>query len=267
MATLFRKPAHITGSGTDEPQRTYHYGVSGTISESTVRSLVAADLGPYILTPLGMYYRGEINCEQIAYNLWDADITYTRRPKDIGSFTWDLDGSGTTEHITHSLETIASYPAGTAPSFNNAIGVEQENIAGVDVIRPAARFTVQFTHPAGVLTLAYANYLAGLVGYVNSDAFFSWAAGEVRFAGVRANDGTQTQGSATYTFDISPNVTGLTVGTITGIDKKGWEVAWVKNKQSTASGGGTTYHVMIPQFVYVERVSYTTAFQTAFGFG
>jgi len=228
---------------------------------------VAAELGPFVLTPLGVYYRGEISCNQVAYNLWDADITYSRRPKDIGSYTWDFDGSGVIEHITSSYETINSYPASSAPSYNMLIGVSQDNVAGADVLRPSGRLTISFTHPAGVMTLAYAKYLSDLVGYVNSTTFFDWPAGEVRFDGVRATDGSQTQASAAYTFSISRNVTGLSVGTITGISKKGWELAWVKYKSSTASAGGITYPVQIPEFVYIERVADTTDFAAAFGFG
>lgn len=266
MATIFRKPAHVNSSGDDEPIRTYHYGVKGTTSESTVRSLVANYLGPTILTPLGVYYRGEVNCDQVAFDLWDADIRYTRRPKDIGTFTWDLDGSGVIEHTDYSLSTT-SYPASSAPSYNQLVGVSVDGIAGADVLRPQTRFSVSFTHPAGVLTLAYADFLSSLVGYVNSGQFFNWSSGEVRFAGVRANDGTQTQGLATYEFDIRRNVTGLSIGTVTGISKQGWQELWVQSISSTASGGGTTYPVRIPLFVYVETMAQTTDFQAAFGFG
>lgn len=266
MATIFRKPAHVSSSGDDDPLRTYHFGVKGTVNESTVRSLVANYLGPIIATPLGVFFRGEITCDQIAYDLWDADIRYTRRPKDLGSFTWDLDGSGVTEHITTSLAT-REYPVGVAPTYNNLIGVGTDEITGVDVLRPSTRFSVSFTHPAGVLTLPYADYLSSLVGYVNSGPFFNWSAGEVRFSGVRANDGTQTQGSATYEFDIRRNITGLTIGTLTGIRKDGWEELWVHSVRTTKTVAGEIYPVRIPLFVYVERVAETIDFQASFGFG
>ena len=54
----------------------------------------------------------------------------------------------------------------------------------------------------------------------------------------------------TYRFAASPNVTGLAVGPITGIAKKGWEYLWVRYADAEDE------HVLVkrPIAAYVEQV-------------
>lgn len=274
MAEAFEKPAFVTEGGDPGlPKRTYHFGVKQCATASAARALVENWFGDTISTPYGVLYRGQAQINQVAYNLWDVDLDYTSRVITPGQWTWDFDGTGVTEHITHSLETIACYPDGTPPSsgsakgpnYKNAIGWRNGEIVGADVIRPATKFTITATYPAGTFTLAYAKALGAYAGYMNSAAWLVWAAGEVRFLGPRVQDGSQTQSQATLQFEVSPNVTGLTVGAVTGVAKAGWDIAWVKTKKATATADGITYPVDVPEFVYVERVNLTANFASVFG--
>lgn len=266
-ARIIKKPQFISSDGPPDLYRIYHFQVVGTISETEVRELAAIEFGPTIVTAWGVLFRASISCEQTAYNQWDCDVEYLQRPRDIGTFTWSLDGSGQTDHVTHSLQTIARYPSASAPDFKGGIGFDGKEFQGADVIVPSSRFSVTFNHPAGIINLPYAKFVTDLAGYVNSGPFFLWAAGEVRFIGPQFSDGTQADAQATYNFEIERNRTGITVGTITGVEKKGWEVAWIKYKDSTDTVSGTTYPVRIPEFVYIERVSPLIDFRTALGFG
>jgi len=54
----------------------------------------------------------------------------------------------------------------------------------------------------------------------------------------------------TFRFAASPNVTGLTVGDITGVDKKGWEYLWVRYSDAEDQ----KVLVKQPTAVYVEKV-------------
>jgi len=56
----------------------------------------------------------------------------------------------------------------------------------------------------------------------------------------------------TFRFAASPNVTGLTIGSITGIAKKGWEYLWVQYQDAEDTGAKCI--VKRPAFVHVERV-------------
>lgn len=267
LPRLIYKPQHVDSDGPPDLRRVYHFQVVNTILESKARELAAVELGPIITTPWGVLYRGSIACNQTAYNQWDCDVEYLQRPSDMGTFTWSLDGSGQTEHITHGLSTVAKYPSASAPDFKGGIGFDGREFQGADVISPSSKFTVTFNHPAGVVNLTWAKFVSDLAGYVNSGPFFQWAAGEVRFIGPQFSDGSQTDAQATYNFEIERNQTGITVGTITGVVKDGWDVAWIKYKDSTDTVGGITYPVRIPEFVYVERVSSRIDFRTALGFG
>lgn len=274
MAEVFEKPAFVTESGdAGLPKRTYHFGVKQCVTASAARLLVESYFGPTISTPFGVLFAGTPQVNQVAYNLWDVDLEYTSRVIQAGQWTWDFDGTGTTQHITHSLETIACYPDGTPPSsgsakgpnYQNAIGWNNGEIVGADVIVPATKLTITATYPAGTFTLAFAKALGDYAGYMNSVAWLVWQACEVRFLGPRVQDGSQTQSQAVLQFEVSRNVTGLTVGAVTGIAKAGWDIAWTKTKQATAVADSITWPVTVPEFVYIERVCRTVNFATLLG--
>lgn len=267
MARIFRKPNHIESSGTVRPTRIYHFGVVETIDESVARSLAANYLGPVIATPFGVLYRGEITTTQTAYNQWDVDTEYIQRPKDIGTWSADIDFTGGTEHILTSLSTVASYPVGTAPNFKQFIGVEPDEVKGTDIPSHTGRLTIEFTHPAGFFSMSYAKYLGDLVNYVNSGNFLNWIRGEVRFLGPRGHISSDGQTTMVYMFEISKTKFNFTVGDITVAEKEGWDASWVLSEKTTNTVSGTTYPVTTPKFVYVERVSPRIDFPTAFGFG
>jgi len=265
---LFKKPAYMESDGPHDPRRLFHYGFYGTINESLVRLAVESDLGPVIVSGGTTFFRGQCICRQVEYRLWDADIEYLLRPADMGTWTWDLDGTGIIEQTKNSLETIAKYPAATAPDFETLIGVEDDNVLGAENIKPFGRFTVTFNHPAGFLSLPYAYYLMSLDGYVNSALWFGvFQPGEVRYMGTRSQNGTDGAVSAVYQFEIQKNRTNFTVGQVAGIDKKGWHLIWIKYKNATKTVGAFTFPVKNPVFVYIERMSETINFATAFGFG
>ena len=56
----------------------------------------------------------------------------------------------------------------------------------------------------------------------------------------------------TFRFAASPNRTGLTIGDIKGIDKKGWEYMWVRYADSEDAAARAI--VKTPVGVYVEQV-------------
>ena len=265
-AEIWEKTEFVDAFGPIDARRVYHFGVKGTQSESVARMLTSTYFGPVISTTFGTLFRGQITTTSTAFNMWDCDIEYLMRPADIGTFTWSGDGTGEVSHITHSLETV-SYPVGTAPDFKGGIGFDGKEFQGVDDIVPAGQLQITFNHPAGVMTMAYFRYLQSITGYVNSGPFFNWAAGEVRFLGPICSDGSVTDAQAIYNFKLESNVTNLTVGTITGINKLGHNVLWIHYLSDTSTVDGVTYPVRIPQFVYVERVASTVDFRTALGFG
>jgi len=264
---LFPKPAFISSEGDEAPTRSYHYGAIGASDETTVR-LAAMSAAPlFIATLFGVLFRGNIRINQAAWKSWDVDIEYIRRPNQIGSYTFDFDTTGGTEHVTNSLETVEKYPSGTAPDYKGAIDVVNHEVRGTERVVPTSRLNVTFAHPVGVITMNYCKYLEDLTGYYNSAPMFGRAAGQMLFLGARASDGSQVEASCTYSFAIRRNWSGVSIGDITGIDKLGWDHHWIKYQEVTTTVGSDSYTVQRPKFVYVERIYDSIDLKTALGFG
>ena len=71
----------------------------------------------------------------------------------------------------------------------------------------------------------------------------------VLYAGAKRGSGDW---EITFRFAASPNVTHLTIGDITGVDKKGWEYLWVRYADSVDDTAKAL--VKKPIAAYVERV-------------
>jgi hypothetical protein len=111
-------------------------------------------------------------------------------------------------------------PGQTAPNFKGAIGVTADSVEGVDITVPVYHFAETHYLADAVVTLAYKLTLFALTGRVNNSAFKGFAAGECLFLGAAGTKRGSGDWEVGYRFAFSPNVTGLTVGDITGINKK-----------------------------------------------
>jgi hypothetical protein len=176
-------------------------------------------------------------------------------PPETGDSTFSFETSGGTQHITQSLQTVGSYPPGTAPNFRGAIGVTHDNVEGVDITVPVYNFSETHYLSAATVTTAYKGTLFQLTGKVNSGAFRGMEAGECLFLGAsgsRRGTGPDEDWEITFRFAGSPNRTGITVGPISGIAKKGWEYLWVRYADAEDAGSNTL--VKQPVAAYVEKV-------------
>ena len=188
--------------------------------------------------------------------IWTGPAAYAPReraePPQTGESVFNFDTGGGTQHITQSLQTVARYPSGSAPDFKGAIGVTHDNVEGVDITVPVYTFSETHYLAASQVTNAYKMTLFALTGKINNAAFKGLAAGECLFLGASGSKRGVEDWEITFRFAGSPNRTGLAVGPITGISKKGWEYLWVRyaDTEDTAS------HTLVKQPVaaYVERV-------------
>jgi hypothetical protein len=145
-----------------------------------------------------------------------------------------------------------------APDFQGAIGVSADGVEGIDITIPVYHFAETHSKPNAQITGAYKGVLFNLTGKVNSDGFRGFAPGEVLFLGASGSKrgsgwgGAEADWEITYRFAASPNVTGLSIGPINGINKKGWEYLWVRysDQEDTAAKA----LVKRPIAAYVERV-------------
>ena len=239
------------------------FQVTGTTDESVAEAAVLAAVPS---TYLGMNLV-DWDTKEESLGLFETTVTYKpfnpaqQEPAELGSTTGDVSyntGSATARRL-HSIQTIGSYTDGgffgvgsTAPNFKGLIGVTRDGVEGVDVNVPAPTFRETHVFTASSVTASYRRTVSLLAYKANVATFKGYAPGEVLFAGAEFHTRDAESIVGTYDFLISENVTGLSIGDITGIDKDGWDYLWVLyNEEEDATA---EYLVRIPTAVYVERV-------------
>ena len=235
------------------------YTIAGTADEAAALAALKATAP----AALGGLKRQPVSVEPVHVDtsnpgscIWTGTAAYAPReraePPQTGESVFNFDTGGGTQHITQSLQTVARYPSGTAPDFKGAIGVTHDSVEGVDITVPVYNFSETHYVPAAQVTAAYKAAVFQLTGRVNSAAFKGFATGECLFLGASGSRRGAEDWEITFRFAGSPNRTGLAVGAITGIAKKGWEYLWVRYADAEDTGSHTL--VKSPLGAYVERV-------------
>lgn len=230
-------------------------------------------------------WRGPCTWSQIAPQAWEFIFTYIdgrkmdeMQPPETGDFRISGSTTGGTAKILCSKQTIAGhgkYGSGTPgagfalaaiPDFGQAIGVTREGeVQGVEIVVPAQKFTIEYTQPLAVITVSYSKLVEELTGRVNSAEFFGRPAGEVLSLGVDYSQGTKSDPTCAYHFLRLPNILGMTIGELTGINKLGHEYLWVYFEEQPDPNANNR-PVKQPKYAYVERV-YDFANFSSFGIG
>ena len=242
------------------------YNIKGTASDTeALAALEAEAAGSY-----GGLVRSRVALEPVHIDegnpddcVWSGTVEYTRPENErevpeTGDSSFSFDTGGGTQHITQSLETVGSYTAsGTAPNFKGAIGVTHDSVEGVDITVPVYQFAETHYLANSVVTNAYKGKLFRLTGKVCNASFKGLDEGECLFLGaIGSQRGSGADWEVTFLFAGSENKTNLTVGDITGINKKGWEYLWVRYQDVTEDSPGLVAPMVVkqPVAVYVERV-------------
>lgn len=248
----------VTGASTSERRiKAYPVGETSTHISAARNALTSP------ACPIDIYEYDNIPIEDLQHE-WEADgwLFIARYnaivPKKAG-WTLSIDTGGGTFTQTQAYATQSFAPTGkTAPNFNNLIDVQQSDTGGVEVngaerIIPALRFNIRAKIAGEWIAspIAYAKTLAGMTGRVNVASFLDCDAGEMLFAGASGELAGQDP-MLTFAFIYSPNLTGLTVGDISGINKKGHETLWFNYRSSKSSSGNLS--VKIPRAAYSSQI-------------
>jgi hypothetical protein len=225
------------------------YTVEGTEDDAAVRTLVEATVpttyNGLVLQSYHMAHQGG--------GVWEVSARYGQKEKkETGDSSFSFDTGGGTVHISQSLQTLGSYapPGKTAPNFQGAIGATIDSVEGTDITVPIYSFAETHYLDNALVTGAYKLNLFQLTGRVNAASFKGFAAGEVLFLGASGSKRGSEDWEITFRFAASPNVSGLAVGPITGITKRGWDYLWVRY----ADAEDQNVLVKQPIAAYVERV-------------
>jgi len=245
---------------TDGERAELQYLIRGTADEAaalaSLKATAPATFGSLVREPVQLEPQHVVVGDDDASS-WLGRVEYrpasvqSSRP-ETGESLFSFDTGGGTQHITQSIATISSYSAdATQPDFHGAINVTHDNVEGVDITVPVYNFSETHYLAAATVTSGYKGTLFGLTGKVNNASFRGLAAGECLFLGASGSQrGNGEDWEITFRFAGSPNRTGIDVGPISGIAKKGWEYMWVRYKDAVDD----TYLIQIPSHVYVEKV-------------
>lgn len=192
------------------------------------------------------------------HELWDFTAEYKQREPEPGAYTVSIDTSGGQVMQTYAYAEAKYVATGeTAPSMNGSIDVQNGSPQGVQRVIPALKITVNAKiKTANIATvggvMAYARLISELTGTVNNAvAFGQFAIGELLFTGC-SGDIIAEDPSLQFTFLASKNVTGLTIGNITGITKAGHDYLWFSFK--AGKDATTGLQASSPRAAYVNRI-------------
>lgn len=225
--------------------------------------------------------------EYLGDNAWQLQVNYSKdggeddQQREPLKRSRSFDTGGATQHITQAL-TIDGFPEGenrfwdgatAAPNMKGAIGVDGENVQGVDIVVPQLTWTETYDVPHQYVTTNYVKSVSGLTGSVNKESFRGFQAGEVLFMGCSGSqqwDSDKGDGpwNLSYKFVASANqgegktFPALTIGEITDIEKDGHDYLWIRYEPDVQN----ETLLKKPRFVYVNKV-YPRADFEALGIG
>ena len=278
QATIVRKGR----KGTSSYQKSYK--IFGTADDTELHAEINAEVSAY-----GKYwqYPGAAGMQLMAEsysvsflgdNAWQVQINYSKDGAEDGDAPLkrarSFDTTGGTQHITQAvsvgsggtLDFEKRYPSG-ATNMSGAIGVDSNGVNGVDIVVPQLQWQESYDVPNGYVTSAWIRGVAGVTGTTNNASFRGFEAGEVLFVGCSGSqewDDEKGRGpwALSFRFVASKNVTGQTIGSISGIEKRGHEYLWVRYEDAV-SGGSLLKQ---PKAVYVSKVYKDSDF-SALGIG
>ena len=238
------------------------YTLRGPADHNNAWLYASMSTAPTVIACGQVLYRQNITCNPLGYIHWDVEATYGERKNALNEYQFRFSTTGGTLRLTMAKEHIAEFPAAGAPDFDGAIDVQGDEVRGTDVIIPALKLTYDFRFPSGIVNEATAVKYARLTGQTNSKAWHGFAIGECLFLGANGGDGTSTEATVSFEIAASQNLANATIGAITGVNKKGWEIAWVSFKRDVDGGKP----IVKPERIYVERVYDSFDFAAQLGF-
>lgn len=202
-------------------------GLVGVDAFDIVADFALSQIPGTLSTNTGLMYLADIQITENHYaRSYDVSAPYSpfgvlKRGTGPGAYQISVDQTGGTVNVKAGRR-IAGYGPENIDN-GGLIGVEGEDVKGVDIPVEKSRFTIMFRHPQGMLTDAYIDKVGALVGFPASDDFINRTPGELMYLGGNFVK-TNSEATGTYTFERSPHKQNFEVAGINIVDKKGWDV-------------------------------------------
>ncbi|CAN5410626.1 hypothetical protein BH11PLA2_BH11PLA2_34640 [soil metagenome] len=202
--------------------------------------------------------------ERLTQTSWRGEVQYEVPDLSVaGDSSYNFEIGGGQQKVSQSITTVNRYgqPGRTAPNFNGAIGVTKEGVEGVEINLPTYDFSETHIFDESDIDDPYKVALFDASWTVNNATWRGFSAGQVLFKGA---SGSKERGKdsweITFKFSASRNATGLSVGIITGIAKRGWDHLWVLYEEWEDTVAKRVVKRALG--VYVEQVYEYTDFST-----
>lgn len=226
-------------------QLIFHVKDAATAAAAEAYALV------YLVPPTyhGLRFR-TINTVQVAPTgyVCRADYDGAEEDLEVGEWRISFEDSGETTKMLVGLEE-RKYPA-TAPDQFCAINVQDGKPQGLDVEVGGFVMVITYRQPGAIITPDYAYTCAALRGKTNNAEFYTFLEGELKFLGMRGQQGSQTDPEIEYRFQAGRHVIGADFGDITGVRKDAHEVMWPKFRDTE----DTNEIIQKPVAIYVTKV-------------
>lgn len=205
-----------------------------------------------------------VSWDRVSRTKWDFTLEYSvKEPSDPGTYTISVDTTGGTILQTSAYDQAKYDATGkTGSDFGYSIDVQDGVAQGVQRVIPALKIDIRAKIASAYISspLTYSKLIAQLTGTTNNAAIYDdtplssgtiFEAGELLFMGA-TGDVVGESPALTFHYLASKNVTGLTIGDITGISKKGHEYLWFAFFNDIDST--TKLPVQKPRAAYVAQV-------------
>lgn len=241
------------------------YLVCGTDDDSTALT-AAANTTPAFWD--GLIF-DDVRLTQLADDKWAAAAVYKepekkeRDPPEQGTVEYAFSYRATSEHIYQAISVVQEKEAPTESAaldsqgaINIVLDGGEMRVEGVQLPVPPVTDTWTYYPVNAVVTESYQAAVAGIMGHVNTDTFMGRPAGTMRFVGCQGGVRTNDDWQIGFEFSYSPNLTGITRGAITGINKGGHEYLWFYYRDGMDSAG----RIKHPTSAHVVQVFEESAF-------
>ena len=188
-----------------------------------------------------------VNTEEISFDITPQTVKITQNPN--GS-------SATTGYIKAGMSEEPN-------DYGGGIGYNGKTFDGCDYVVPSLSFTITQYIPMTTMTNSFVKGIADTVGTVNDASFRGHAAREVLFMGASGSKRNDDEYQISFKFAAQKNASGVTLGSIGGISKTGWDHLWVYYLE--LEDANQKYMTKAPLMAYVEQLYVSRSFPTYLG--